>query len=88
MTPAPPIPGELWDQIPPAARAAILALVRSYEQQLAALRQRLEDLEQRLGQNSTNSSRPPSSDPPAVKRAPPGPPWRSSRRPVASAADR
>jgi transposase len=78
MTPVPPIPAEFWDQIPPAAQAAVLALVQSYEQQLAALRQRLEDLEQRLGQNSTNSSRPPSSDPPTVQRAPPRPP--SGRR--------
>jgi transposase len=78
MTPVPPIPAELWDQIPPAARAAVRALVQSSEQQLAVLRHRLEDLEQRLGQNSTNSSRPPSSDPPTVKRAPPRPP--SGRR--------
>jgi hypothetical protein len=115
MMPVPPIPAELWDPIPTAAQAAVLALVQSYEQQLAVLRQRLEDLEQRLGQNSTNSSRPPSSDPPTVKRAPPRPArrpgaaavanpdtpctnalcwnrpgrrWRSSRRPVASAASR
>lgn len=78
MTPVPPIPAELWDQIPPAAQAAVRALVQSYEQQLAVLRHRLEGLEQRLGQNSTNSSRPPSSDPPTVKRAPPRPP--SGRR--------
>jgi transposase len=78
MTPVPPLPAELWDQIPPAAQAAVRALVQSYEQQLAVLRRRLEDLEQRLGQNSTNSSRPPSSDPPTVKRAPPRPP--SGRR--------
>jgi transposase len=69
-----PIPAALWDQIPPAAQAAILALVQTYEQQLADLQSRVADLEQRLGQNSTNSSRPPSSDPPTVKRAPPRPP--------------
>jgi transposase len=78
MADAAPIPGDLWDQIPPAARAAILALVQSYEQRLATLQQRVEQLEQQLGQNSTNSSRPPSSDPPTVKRAPPRPP--SGRR--------
>jgi serine/threonine-protein kinase len=30
----PPIPAELWDQVPPAAQAAILALILQYEQQL------------------------------------------------------
>jgi len=64
MSLQPPIPAELWDQIPPAAQAAILALIQHYEQRLA-------ELEARLNQNSTNSSKPPSSDPPAVKRAPP-----------------
>ncbi len=67
MSAAPPIPDELWQQIPPAAQAALCALIRHYEQRLA-------DLEARLNQNSTNSSKPPSSDPPAVKRAPPRPP--------------
>src|SRR5438876_739270 len=78
MTPTPPLAAELWDQIPGTAQAAIRGLVQSYEQRLAALQRRIEDLEQRLGQNSTNSSRPPSSDPPTVKRAPPQPP--SGRR--------
>lgn len=64
MKAAPPIPDELWQQVPPAAQASILALLQHYEQRLA-------DLEARLNQNSTNSSKPPSSDPPAVKRAPP-----------------
>src|SRR5438270_11655808 len=73
MPPVPPIPVELWDQMPPAARAAILALVQQYEQRLQALQQQVDDLRQRLDQNSTNSSRPPSSDPPHVKRRPPKP---------------
>lgn len=64
MSSAPPIPDALWQQVPPAAQAAILALLQHYEQRLA-------QLEARLNQNSTNSSKPPSSDPPAVKRAPP-----------------
>jgi transposase len=64
MNAGPPIPDELWQQIPPAAQAALLALIQHYEQRLA-------DLEARLNQNSTNSSKPPSSDPPALKRAPP-----------------
>jgi transposase len=61
-----PIPVELWEQIPPAAQAALRAL-------LDALHRRIDDLEQRLQLNSTNSSKPPSSDPPTVKRAPPKP---------------
>src|SRR5437764_13889933 len=73
MPPVPPIPVELWGQIPPAARAAILALIRQYERRLQALQQQVDDLRQRLNQNSTNSSRPPSSDPPHVKRRPPKP---------------
>ncbi len=73
MSPVPPIPAELWDQIPPAAQAAILALIQQYEQRLQALQQKVDQLTERLNQNSTNSSRPPSSDPPHVKRRPPQP---------------
>jgi transposase len=73
MTAAPPIPEALWSQIPPAAQAAILALVQQYEQRLTVLQQQLDDLRQQLGQNSTNSSKPPSTDGPAVKRSPPEP---------------
>jgi transposase len=78
MSSVPPIPVELWNQIPPAAQAAILALVQQYEQQLQALQQQVDQLTERLNRNSTNSSRPPSSDPPHVKRRPPTPP--SGRR--------
>ena len=60
--------------MPPAAQAAVTALVQRYEQQLQALQQQVDRLQQRLNQNSTNSSRPPSSDPPHVKRRPPQPP--------------
>jgi transposase len=73
MPSVPPIPAGLWEQIPPAAQAAILALVQQYEQRLQALQQQVDDLRQRLNQNSTNSSRPPSSDPPHLKRRPPKP---------------
>jgi transposase len=69
-----PIPEDLWRQLPSAAQAAILALVQQYEQRLKDLQQQVDDLRQRLNQNSTNSSRPPSTDPPAVKRRPPRPP--------------
>jgi anti-sigma-K factor RskA len=67
MNADPPIPDELWGQIPPAAQAAIRALIQRYERRLA-------DLEAQLKQNSTNSSKPPSSDPPSLKRSPPKPP--------------
>jgi transposase len=40
----------------------------------AQLRARVQELEARLGQNSTNSSRPPSSDPPERPPRPPAPP--------------
>jgi len=73
MPPVPPIPAELWDQIPPAAQAAIFALLQQYEQRLQALQWKVDQLTQRLNQNSTNSSRPPSSDPPHFKRRPPKP---------------
>src|SRR5947208_7829343 len=73
MQPVPPIPVENWNQIPPAAQAAILALVQQYEQRLQALQRQVDQLAERLNQNSTNSSRPPSSDPPPVKRRPPRP---------------
>src|SRR3954449_3983249 len=74
MKPKPPIPGELWNQIPPAAQAAILAVVQQYEQRLQALQRQVDRLTERLNQNSTNSSRPPSADPLHVKRRPPTPP--------------
>ncbi len=62
----PPIPEELWVQLPPTAQAAILAVI-------AALEARIAELEARLNQNSSNSSKPPSSDGPHVKPAPPRP---------------
>jgi transposase len=73
MLSVPQIPVELWNQIPPAAQAAILDLVQQYEQRLQALQQQVAQLTERLNQNSNNSSRPPSSDPPHVKRRPPKP---------------
>jgi transposase len=65
---APTLPPELLADLPPA----VAAYVRWLEARVA-------DLEAKLNQNSTNSSRPPSSDPPAVKRAPPKP--KSGKKP-------
>jgi transposase len=66
MATAPPIPEELWNQLPPAAQAAVLAVITTLEARIA-------ELEARINQNSSNSSQPPSSDPPHVKPAPPRP---------------
>jgi transposase len=74
MIPEPPIPAPLWNTIPPEAQGAILALVDSLKGRIAELEQRLGDLEARLKLNSTNSSKPPSSDPIGLKRRPPAPP--------------
>jgi transposase len=78
MSQEPPIPKELWDLIPPAAQAALLAYLGNLQAELTDLRQQVADLNARLGQNSQNSSRPPSSDAPNVKRPPPREP--SGRR--------
>src|SRR5262245_5638204 len=70
MSALPPLPAEVFDRLPPEVQTYIRAL----EATLGQLRQRLADLEAQLGRNSSNSSQPPSSDGPAVKRAPPKPP--------------
>jgi len=69
------IPETLWNSATPELQALILGLVA----QNASLQQRIADLEARLNLNSTNSSRPPSSDPPSVKRAPPRKPTGKKR---------
>src|SRR5256885_1965238 len=74
MNAHPPIPEPLWSTVPPEAQAAILALVDSFKERIAELEHRVAQLEARLNQNSTNSSKPPSSDPIGLKRKPPAPP--------------
>src|SRR5215831_20281431 len=78
MVSEPPIPADLWAQIPAAAQTALRVLLQQQEQRLQALQQQVvelqqqvKDLQDRLNQNSTNSSRPPSTDLPGVKRSPP-----------------
>lgn len=74
----PLLPDGIWATLHPAAQAVIVALA----QQVAALSAQVRELQARLGQTSSNSSRPPSSDPPGAKpgkRAPPVGP--SGRRP-------
>ena len=66
MTDRSPLPPHIWSTLSSEAQAAVSAAIASLEQRIA-------DLEERLNKNSTNSSRPPSSDPPSVKRRPPAP---------------
>ena len=74
MTRPSSIPSELWEAIPVPLRPAIAAIVAGLEMRVAELEQQVTDLQARLGQNSSNSSKPPSSDGPHVKPAPPKPP--------------
>jgi transposase len=67
----PLLPQQLWDRIPPDIQAALWVLVEEYERRIGALEAEVAELKERLNQNSRNSSRPPSADPPAVKRKPP-----------------
>ena len=71
---APLLTAEVWEATPAAAQAVIVALaplatmVPQLAQQVEGLQVRVRELEARLGQNSSNSSRPPSSDPPQAPR--------------------
>jgi transposase len=58
-----PLPSEIWAATPAAAQALILTQ-----------RERIQELEARLGQDSSNSSRPPSSDAPQAAARPRTPP--------------
>src|SRR5215210_457529 len=69
-----PIPDELWAEVPPEAQAALAAVFLAMRQRVEQLETRVHDLEARLKLNSTNSSKPPSSDPIGFKRKPPTPP--------------
>jgi transposase len=57
----------------------LLRIIAEQQEQIVALQARVTELERRLGQNSQNSSRPPSSDTPGRVRPAPRP--RSGRRP-------
>jgi transposase len=77
MTPPPPLPDDVFAALPPAVQAYIRSL-EAITAQVAVLQSRVAVLEARLGQDSSNSSKPPSSDPPHAKPAPPKTP--SGRR--------
>src|SRR5215468_3914846 len=78
MSQQPPIPEHLWNTIPADAQAALLVAWKAMEDRIAELEAVVRDLRARLQLNSTNSSKPPSSDPIGLKRKPPAPP--SSRK--------
>jgi transposase len=67
MTDRPPLLQDIWETLFSDAQASVSALVAAFEQRIA-------NLEERLNTNSTNSSKPPSSDALSVKRRPPTPP--------------
>ena len=67
MKEQPPRPEPLWDTLSVEAQAAVSSLVRCLEQRIA-------DLEERLGKNSTNSSKPPLLRSPLGQAATPAPP--------------
>ena len=74
-----PIPEPLWGTVPADAQAALLDAWESMQDRIAALEATVRDLQARLRLNSTNSSKPPSSDPIGLKRKPPTPPSRRKR---------
>jgi transposase len=69
---------ELWKQTPPEMRTIVLAMAQRIKEQDGIIRQqakridqletRIAELELKVNTNSTNSSKPPSSDPPNVQR--------------------
>ena len=82
MTMPPPLPEQVFASLPAAAQLYIRqieAFAAQLSAQVTALTTRVAQLEARLGQNSSNSSRPPSSDGPQVKRGVPRPPSQRSR---------
>ena len=74
MTP-PSLPPDVFDRLPAEAQAYI----RYLEARVGQFETRLAELEGRLKQNSSNSSKPPSSDAPSVKPAPPKKPTGNRR---------
>jgi transposase len=73
------IPQHVWDRFSDEARTVVGAVIDGLERQISELGQQVQDLKARLDQNSTNSSKPPSTDPIGVKRKPPTPPSKKRR---------
>lgn len=78
------LPSDIWERTPPEAQAYIRSLearltaFEALEARLHILQEQVRTLEEQLNQNSRNSSRPPSSDPPQSAR--PKRPRRQRRR--------
>jgi transposase len=70
MTPSPPLPEALWSRIPEEVREALSVVLQFYQTRIEHLEARVAELEARLQQNSANSHKPPSADPPHAKPAP------------------
>jgi transposase len=79
MLRTPPIPPELWEQIPPHVRAVLGVVFEGYERRIATLEREVAELKEQARKTSQNSSKPPSTDGPHVKRKPPKEP--SGRKP-------
>jgi transposase len=63
----PSISADDWDSTPPVVRTIVLELLKTNKH----LESQLLDLKAQVNQNSQNSSRPPSSDPPNTPPKPP-----------------
>ncbi len=70
MDTQPPVPPEIWEHTPPVAQELIVTQATALAQlraEVAQLKAMVEELTQRLGRNSRNSSQPPSADPPQAR---------------------
>ena len=67
----PPLPPQVWEQLPMSTQLALWMVVERYERRIAGLERTVAELTEQLQRNSRNSSRPPSADGPHVKRPPP-----------------
>ncbi len=68
-----------WRKTPESVRLAVqtlLDIVRAQSAQIRELQTQVRELQAKVGQNSRNSSKPPSSDPPSLPPLPPRPPHR------------
>src|SRR5260370_25591892 len=67
----PPVPPELWEQVPPHVQTVLWVVIDNYERRLNTLEAEVRELKEQLGRTSQNSSQPPSADGPHVKPNPP-----------------
>ncbi|MCB0019500.1 MAG: hypothetical protein KDE09_17035, partial [Anaerolineales bacterium] len=72
--PPPGILNQDWEATPSSVQTLVytlLAAVEEMQQLVPQLQKQIRQLEEQVGKNSRNSSKPPSSDPPHMKKAPP-----------------